>query len=120
MTTYTIENTTSGHTIGDYSGETREHAIAAMLRDAGYRADVVDGEIDTDCPNWNGGSDLRATERVSYEIASAKPNGHIGERILFSTRERAEDELTRLAAAFDCDESDLRIVERNEAPDAGF
>lgn len=57
---------------------------------------------------------------VSYEIVSAKPNGHVGERILFSTRERADDELVRLAAAFGCDESDLRIVERAEAPDAGF
>jgi len=61
MTTYTIENTTSGHIIGDYDGETREHAIAAMLRDAGYRADVVDGDVETDCPNWNGGNDLAAT-----------------------------------------------------------
>ncbi len=61
MTTYTIENTTSGHVIGDYDGETREHAIAAMLRDAGYRADVVDGDVETDCPNWNGGNDLAAT-----------------------------------------------------------
>lgn len=63
------------------------------------------------------------TERlaaVSYEIVSATPNGHVGDRILFSTRERAEDALTRLAAAFGCDESDLRIVERDEAPDAGF
>lgn len=87
MTTYTIENTTSGHVIGDYDGETREHAIAAMLRDAGYRADVVDGEIVTDCPNWNGGADLATTERT---------------------------------AAFGCDESDLCVVERAEAPDAGF
>jgi hypothetical protein len=122
MKTYTIENTTSGHVIGDFDGETREHAIAAMLRDAGYRADVVDGDVQTDCPNWNGGADLAATERaaVSYEIVSAKPNGHVGERILFSTRERAGDELTRLAVAFGCDESDLRIVERVEAPDVGF
>lgn len=122
MTTYTIENTTSGHVIGDFAGETADHAIAAMLRDAGYRADVVDGEIVTDCPNWDGGADLATTERaaVSYEIVSATPNGHVGERILFSTRERAEGSLTRLAAALGCDESDLRIVERAEAPDAGF
>jgi hypothetical protein len=59
-TTYTITNTVSGLALGSYAGETADHAIAAMLRDAGYSADVVDGEIVTDCPHWNGGSDLAA------------------------------------------------------------
>jgi len=68
MNTYTIENTTSGHVIGDFAGETADHAIAAMLRDAGYSADVVDGEIVTDCPNWNDGANLAATECESSEI----------------------------------------------------
>ena len=86
MTTYTIETTTSGHVLGGYDGETREHAIAA----------------------------------VSYEIVSTEPNGHVGERILFSTQASAEEALERLAESLDCDESDLRIVERAEAPDAGF
>ena len=57
---------------------------------------------------------------VSWEIVSAEPNGHVGERILFSTKERAEEALERLAESLDCDESELRIVERAEAPDAGF
>ena len=120
MTTYTIENTTSGHVLGGYDGETPEHAIAAMLRDAGYEADVIDGVVDTDCPTWNGGTDLAVYEAVSYEIVSTEPNGHVGERILFSTQASAEEALERLAESLDCDESDLRIVERAEAPDAGF
>jgi len=36
-----------GAHMGLYQGETSAHAYAAMHRDAGYRAEVVDGEIQT-------------------------------------------------------------------------
>lgn len=61
MAIHTIENTTSGLVIGQFDGVTAEDAIAAMLRDAGYNAVVVDGVVDTDCPNWNGGDDIVVT-----------------------------------------------------------
>lgn len=60
---------------------------------------------------------------VSYEITLCDPpagGACLGERILFSTRERAEDALTRLAVSLECDADDLMVVERAEAPDAGF
>lgn len=45
MTTYTVTNTRSGLTFGEYTGETPAHAIASLLRDAGYTASVEDGEV---------------------------------------------------------------------------
>jgi len=61
MTSYTITNTRSGFDLGTYKGETALHAIAAFHRDAGYRADVVDGELVTDAPEADL-SALKATE----------------------------------------------------------
>lgn len=43
MTTYSIRNTTTGHILGAFDGESETHAIAAMLRDQGY-AVTVDGD----------------------------------------------------------------------------
>lgn len=63
------------------------------------------------------------TPVVSYEITVTAPSPlgeHLGERILFSTRERAEEELPRLAAALEIDADDLHVTERAEAPHAGF
>ncbi len=44
-TIYRIHNATSGHVFGVYAGESETHAIAAMLRDAGYAVTVDDDEI---------------------------------------------------------------------------
>ena len=82
-------------------------ALGLTMADSG-----VDGDEGQSWSTWRG--------LVSYEIVSAKPNGHVGERILFSTMERAEEALERLAESLGCDESELLIVERAEAPDAGF
>ena len=82
-------------------------ALGLVMADSG-----ADGTEGRSWSTWRG--------LVSYEIVSAEPNGHVGERILFSTRERAEEALERLAESLDCDESEVRIVERAETPDAGF
>lgn len=37
MNTYRIENTNSGLILGEYQGETKEQALDAMARDAGYK-----------------------------------------------------------------------------------
>lgn len=67
MKTYQISNTASGHNFGTYSGETALHAIAAMHRDAGYAAEVVNGELVTDAP---GGADpnVVAVAAKTYQI----------------------------------------------------
>ena len=126
-TTYTITSG-AGQTMGTYSGETAAHALAAMHRDAGYpRVRVEDGEIvfpDADTESLCGGlAAWTVTPVVSYEIIVASPSAlgeHLGERILFSTRERAEAELARLAAALEIEADDLHVTERAEAPHAGF
>ncbi len=58
MTSYIITNTASGADLGTYEGETALHAIAALHRDAGYKARVTDGELVTDAPG--DASELRA------------------------------------------------------------
>lgn len=62
MTTYRIHNGRSGQNLGLYVGETEEHAIAAMYRDAGYQAEVVDGEIVGDEGDIDGLENIVAVE----------------------------------------------------------
>lgn len=47
MNAYRITNTTSGLTLGDYTGATAEDAGVAMLRDAGYPGATAE-DIDDD------------------------------------------------------------------------
>lgn len=44
-TNYRIHNETSGLVLGVYAGESEMHAIAVMLRDAGYKVSIEDDEI---------------------------------------------------------------------------
>ena len=45
MKTFRITNTTSGHSLGDYAGESPEAAISAMLADAGCAPDDADPDL---------------------------------------------------------------------------
>jgi len=53
---YTISNAISGHCFGIYEGTSRDDALDAMARDAGY-ADFFDA-----CESGFGGDDLIVTE----------------------------------------------------------
>lgn len=50
MMSFRIVSKTSGADLGTYEGDTAAHALAAMHRDAGYKADVVGGELVSDAP----------------------------------------------------------------------
>lgn len=116
--TYRISNAISGLVLGCYTGSTADEALDAMARDAGY-ADRKDMDRRAE-----GGEDLRATECVGYVIES-RSSGRwttegLGDRIVWSSRERAEEELPRLARAFGDDEGAYRVTEVSEEPHAGF
>lgn len=79
MSTYRVENTSSGHVFGIYEGDTENAAIAAMLRDAGYAVSLVEDEIifpDSMPENLKRISDLEAVEvnpsvRIELEVDRA-------------------------------------------------
>lgn len=58
-----VITSSAGVDMGTYEGATWLHAIAAMHRDAGYKADVIDGELRTSAPAECGdASDLTVRE----------------------------------------------------------
>lgn len=55
---------------------------------------------------------------VSFEVVGDGVGEGAGERCLWPTRERAEEAAADLARTHDCDVSEFRIVQRDEAPNA--
>jgi FKBP-type peptidyl-prolyl cis-trans isomerase 2 len=74
MSVYIITNTVSGHTLGEYEGETPEAALDAMAREAGY-TDYADletvqptkpGEIVVDGNTYEVGDQVSAGEEEDH------------------------------------------------------
>lgn len=69
MTSYTITHSVSGRDFGAYEGKTREHALAAMLRDAGIRATVnADGAIALDPRDIDADGEHLAGDLDGYSV----------------------------------------------------